>query len=206
MIVLAIVLAALLLIALIPVGARVRYDEDGLAVAVAAGPLNIPVYPPKKKLKKRPDRRGRPKAAKEKKRREKKKPEKKPAAKKPGGLAAFRPYLDLGLGLLGRLRRKLRVKELTAVVFFGGTDAADTAIAYGRAWAALGALTAALENVFLIEKRDIRAELDYTKKKMELQLLLDVRMRIGDGVALAFWALVRFLKIQIQKKKAVQEK
>jgi len=202
MIALAIVAAVLVLLALVPVGGRVSYDEDGLNIWAAAGALRVHVYPPRpKKHGGNRVRRGRPSVKKEKKTKSAPKKESTDEPKKPGGLAAFHPYLELGREMLGRLHHKLRVRELRAYVWFGGTDAAQTAIAYGRAWAALGTLTAVLENLFLIEKRDIGAKLDYTKEKIELQLLLDLRMRIGDAAVLAFWAGVRLLKLLRQKRK-----
>jgi len=42
-----IVLAVLLLIGLLPVGGRVRYDDGGLFIQLAAGPVHIGLYPAK---------------------------------------------------------------------------------------------------------------------------------------------------------------
>lgn len=204
MIVLAAVLLAIFLLALVPAGVRVHYDEEGLTAWIAVGAVRFRVYPLRSK---EPGRsrtsRGRPRATKKK---QKKPRESRPEQSgKPGSLAAFKPYLKLGCELFGKFRRKLRVRELTAYVWFGGKDAAATAVAYGRAWAVLGALTATLENLFVIEKRDICAKLDYTKEKMELQLRMDLRMRLGTMAILGFQAVLRLLKLWLHQKKAVQK-
>lgn len=56
--------------------------------------------------------------------------------------------LDIVLDTLGDLRRKLRVNELTLYVRIGGSDdPAKAAMGYGRAWAAIGAITPSLERL-----------------------------------------------------------
>ena len=47
-----ITLAILVLLAILPLGASVLYDEDGARVRIVAGPLKIQVFPMKKKPKK----------------------------------------------------------------------------------------------------------------------------------------------------------
>ena len=47
-----ITLAVLILLAILPLGASVLYDEEGPRVRVVAGPLKIQVFPLKKKPKK----------------------------------------------------------------------------------------------------------------------------------------------------------
>ena len=48
-----IALAVLVLLAILPLGASVLYDEDGPRVRIVAGPLKIQVFPLKKKPKKK---------------------------------------------------------------------------------------------------------------------------------------------------------
>ena len=75
---------------------------------------------------------------------------------------------DLACDTLGNLRRKLRVEVLVLHVTLDGSDPAKAAMLYGRVWAALGALTPKLEQLFVIKKRDIQPILDYNEKKMKL--------------------------------------
>ena len=44
-----ITLAILFLLAILPLGATVRFNEDGLGLKVIAGPIRIPILPAKKK-------------------------------------------------------------------------------------------------------------------------------------------------------------
>ena len=128
------------------------------------------------------------------------------------GLPAYLPatpdgileLLDLGVQTLGDLHRKLRVEELTLHVCIGGSDdPAAAAMRYGRAWAAIGAITPALDRLFVIKKRDIQPALDYNETSMKVDARLITTITIGRSLALALHAGVRFLKILNQRKKAV---
>ena len=121
-----------------------------------------------------------------------------------GGVDGILELLDLGVQTLGDLRRKLRVEELTLHVCIGGSDdPAAAAMRYGRAWAAIGAITPALDRLFIIKKRDIQPALDYNETSMKVDARLITTITIGRSLALALHAGVRFLKILNQRKKAV---
>ena len=121
-----------------------------------------------------------------------------------GGVDGILELLDLGVQTLGDLRRKLRVEELTLHVCIGGSDdPAAAAMRYGRAWAAIGAITPALDRLFVIKKRDIQPALDYNETSMKVDARLITTITIGRSLALALHAGVRFLKILNQRKKAV---
>ena len=117
---------------------------------------------------------------------------------------------------LGNLRRKLRLEELTLHVTFSGADPAKAAISYGRAWAAIGAMTPLLERLFVIKKRDIQPTLDYNEKEMKIEGRVVLTITIGRIVSLALRAVgrvlslgisagFRFLRLQRKYKKAVQK-
>lgn len=110
--------------------------------------------------------------------------------------------LDIVLDTLGDLRRKLRVNELTLYVRIGGSDdPAKAAMGYGRAWAAIGAITPSLERLFVIKKRDIRPALDYTISNTQVDAHLVTTITIGRSLALALRAGIRFLKILNERKR-----
>ena len=71
------------------------------------------------------------------------------------------------------------------------------------AWAAIGAITPALDRLFVIKKRDIQPALDYNETSMKVDARLITTITIGRSLALALHAGVRFLKILNQRKKAV---
>lgn len=197
-----VILAALVLIGCIPVGVDARYNADGVFLAAKLGPFRLQLLPqkPKKKPKKR--------------KQQQKQPEKAPASSEPqekksnpllsGGVDGMLQLLDLAFDTLGDLRRKLRVNELTLHVLIGGAeDPAKAAMGYGRAWAAIGAITSFLERLFVIKKRDIRPALDYTISNTQVDAHLVTTITIGRSLALALRAGIRFLKLLNERKKAV---
>ena len=196
-----VILAVLVLIGCIPVGVDARYNADGVFLAAKLGPFRLQLLPQKPKKKKKQQK-------------QQKKPEKAPEKaasqeKKPnpilsGGVDEILQLLDIVLDTLGDLRRKLRVNELTLHVLIGGAeDPAKAAMGYGRAWAAIGAITPALDRLFVIKKRDIQPALDYNETSMKVDARLITTITIGRSLALALHAGVRFLKILNQRKKAV---
>ena len=195
-----IVLAVFVLIGCIPVGVDASYRENELALRLKIWLFRVQVLPAKEKKKK-------PKPK-----------EKKPAAKKPDAkpekpkkqvsvpkltLSDILALADLACDTLGNLRRKLRVEVLVLHVTLDGSDPAKAAMLYGRVWAALGVLTPKLEQLFVIKKRDIQPILDYNEKEMKLDAQLVLTITIGRAICLALRALVRFLKLWLNKKKAV---
>ncbi len=197
-----VILAVLVLIGCIPVGVDARYNADGVFLAAKLGPFRLQLLPqkPKKKPKKR--------------KQQQKQPEKAPASSEPqekksnpllsGGVDGMLQLLDLAFDTLGDLRRKLRVNELTLHVLIGGAeDPAKAAMGYGRAWAAIGAITPSLERLFVIKKRDIRPALDYTISNTQVDAHLVTTITIGRSLALAVHAGIRFLKLLNERKKAV---
>ncbi len=199
---LAVILAVLMLIGCIPVGVDAAYGEGGIRLAVKIWLFRLQLLPRKPKKKKKPDKKAAPKQ-------KKPAPEKPAGEKKPnpllsGGVDGILELLDLGVQTLGDLRRKLRVEELTLHVCIGGSDdPAAAAMRYGRAWAAIGAITPALDRLFVIKKRDIQPALDYNETSMKVDARLITTITIGRSLALALHAGVRFLKILNQRKKAV---
>ena len=177
-----------------------RYGADGIFLAAKIGPFRLQLLPQKpKKKKKKPAKQ--PPAVKP--------AEKKPAEKKQnpllsGGVDGLMQLLTLALDTLGDLRRKLRVNALMLhVTVPGGDDPAKAAMNYGRAWAAIGALTPAVERLFVIKKRDIQPELNYNETQMKVDAHLVTTITIGRSLALALRAGVGFLKILNERKKAV---
>ena len=186
------------LLAVLPLGVRIRYDCDGIAVTVLAGPVRILVFPRPKK---------------EKKKKEKPKPEKKktaPSEKEPpkkekagGSLTDFLPLVKLALELLNSFRRKLRVDNLRLKLVLAGDDPCDLAVNYGRAWAALGNLLPRLERVLVIRKRDLNVECDFTADSTVVTAGLDITITLGRLIALAVVYGLRGLKefLSISKKR-----
>ena len=197
-----VIFAVLVLIGCIPVGVDARYSADGVFLTAKLGPFRLQLLPqkPKKKPKKRKPQQKQPKKTPAKAEPQ----EKKPNPLLSGGVDGLMQLLDLAFDTLGDLRRKLRVNELTLYVLIGGADdPAKAAMGYGRAWAAIGAITPSLERLFVIKKRDIRPALDYTISNTQIDAHLVTTITIGRSLALALRAGIRFLKILNERKRAV---
>ena len=206
----AIIVGVFVLIGMIPVGVDAQYLDDEAKVLLKIGPVRVQVLPakPKKQRARKPKRKAAGKAA-EKTAQAAQKEASQPAAKKKFAmpklsLSDILALVDLACDTLGNLRRKIRVEELMLHVTLDGSDPAKAAVLYGRSWAVLGAMTPQLERLFVIKKRDIQPVLDYNEKEMKVQARLVLTITIGRTLALGLRAGARFLKLWIEKKKAVQ--
>ena len=190
----------LLLLAILPLGVWIRYDEAGPLVRVVAGPLKITVFPVRKKKAAAPKKEKAPKSEPPQKQKEQQ-----PAKKAKGGsLTNFLPLVKVALDLLGDFRRKLRVDELYLRLVLAASDPCDLAVNYGRAWAAVGNLLPQLERFLVIKKRDVAVECDFTASQTLVTAQLKITITLGRLVTLAvvygFRGLKEFLKLKKKRK------
>lgn len=201
-----IALGFLLLLAILPLGAVVRYNADGVNVKVIAGPARIQAVPMKKKD---------PLEEKGKKKKEKKPQKEKGKAaaggnndtkmkEKGGPITDFLPLVDTALKLLNAFRRKLRIKRLEMKLIMAADDPCDLAVNYGKAWAALGNLMPLMERTFVIKKRDLEVECDFEASETVIIARLDITITLGWLLGIVIWygvrALKQYLKIQNKRK------
>lgn len=200
-----IALGILVLLAITPVGVHARYNSDGILLRAIAGPVKITLLPRKKKEKKRESTEKPVKPKKEKVPKQKKKPDK-PAdnQEKGGSVTDFLPLLQLVFDFLGEFRRKLRVNRLELKLVLAGGDPCNLAVNYGKAWAAVGNLMPQLERFFVIRKRDVEVECDFTAGQTLIIARLDLTITIGRLLSMAvrygIRAVREYLKI-INKRK-----
>lgn len=206
-----IALGIVLLLAVIPVGVRIRYNAEGALVKVIAGPLKIKVFPlPKKEKKEKkkkepkkktedPEDKNLPKPPQP----PKKKKEKKPKEEKGGSILDFLPLVQAAMDFLGEFRRKLRLDNIYLRLILAGDDPCDLAVNYGRAWAAVGNLMPQLEKWFVIKKRDIEVECDFEASETLVIAHLDLTITLGRLFTAAGRFAVRALKefMNIKKKR-----
>lgn len=191
-----IALAVVVILAMLPLGASVIYEESGTGVWILAGPLRIRVYPRKKKEK--PEKTEKPQKQPE------KKPQKQQTAeppKKGGSWKDFLPLVRVGLDFLGDLRRKIRVKRLELNLCMAGDDPCDLAINYGRANAAKGALLAGLNRAFVIQKQQVKIDCDFAADEMTIYARLDATITLGRMILLFGRYGVRGLKAYLKLSK-----
>lgn len=199
--------AILFLLAILPLGASVKYNADGPLVRIIAGPVRFTVFPMKKKenkpKKEKPkvEQKPEPQPASDDKKAADTKEEKK---EKGGSLLDFLPLVQVVLDLLGDFRRKLRLNRLELKLIMAGDDPCDLAVNYGRAWTAVGNLFPLLERAFVIKKRDIEVECDFTASETLIIARLDITITLGRLIALVvrygIRALREYLKIMKLRK------
>lgn len=211
-----ITLLILTALAILPLGASIIYDEDGAVVRVIVGPVKIKVFPLPKKDKK-PEKKPKKEKKSKKEKTSSKKQEKSnkqtqtsgktetEAKKKKGGpITDFLPLVKVLLKFLDGFRRKLRLNVLELKLIMAADDPCDLAVNYGKAWAAVGNLMPQLERVFVIQKRNIEVECDFTADKTLVIARLDLTITLGRILSLVFLligrAIVELIKIVLKRK------
>ncbi|MDY3772731.1 MAG: DUF2953 domain-containing protein [Candidatus Faecousia sp.] len=202
-------LAILIGLGCVPLGVRLRYDEDGPLAAVLLGRLPIVLYPLPgwlKKLTSREKKDGEKKPKKEKPKKEKPPKDTVGEAPQGGSWKKFLPLVRLGLHFLGDFRRKLRVNRLVLRLTLAGDDPCDLAVNYGRAWAAVGNLLAALQRAFVIQKRDVEVQCDFLGEETKVVFAMDLTITLGRILGLLVKYGIRAVAILLKMKnqKAVQ--
>lgn len=205
-----IALGVVILLAILPLGVRIRYNSDGMLVKVIAGPLKITVFPLPKKQKKEKKKKSSPKQVEQQEEENlpqppqptKKKKEKKPKEEKGGSLTDFLPFVKLALDFLNDFRKKLRIDHLELKLILAADDPCDLAVNYGRTWAAVGNLMTALDRVLVIGKRNVEVECDFTASQTLVIAGLDLTITLGRLLSMVGTVAVRGLKeFLIFKKK-----
>ena len=201
-----ITLGVLALLAILPLGVRIRYDAQGPLVKLIVGPVKLTVYPRPKKEKKSPRKEIAKTASADVQPEEPllpdppqpppvSKKEKKPSG---GSLTDFLPFIKLGLDFLGDFRRKLRVNHLYLRLILASSDPCDLAVNYGKTWTAVGNLMPALDRWFVIKKRDVEVECDFTASETKVIARMDITMTLGRLLTLVAVYACRGLKEFIQ--------
>ena len=206
------ILAFLVLLGLLPVGARAVYDGEEPRVWLTLWLIRIQLLPKKKKILTEKQRE-KAEAKAEKKKQAKEEKKKKKAAEeltKPRETKTLKekidgiiPFVKLAIRVLGTLRRKLLIRQLTIHMQLGGGNAAKTAQTCGYAWAAAGAARNLLAQSFRIRHSDIQVNPDFAGGKTEIHAELDLRFLLFDLLALAVKYGFQALGILIRQQKPV---
>lgn len=205
-----IALGVVIVLAILPLGVSVKYNEEGPQVWIIAGPARIKVFPLKKKPpedKTKKEKKKKPEPAPAENKETVPAPEPKSKAKpakdkeKGGKLTDFLPLVKVALDFLGDFRRKLRVNYLILNLTMAGGDPCDLAVNYGRANAALAGLMTQLERLFIIKKRDVRVNCDFTADATTIVARLDLTITLGRIISLLVWYGIRALRTSLKIKK-----
>lgn len=185
-----IALAVVCVLAVLPIGFRAIYRESQPGVWLLIGPVKLRVYP------------GQPKKEKNKKRVKPAKTKQSAAKQEKGGsYRDFFPVVKTILTFLEHFRRKIRVNDLELKVILAGGDPCDLAVNYGKAWAALGNLMPQLERFFVIKKRNLEVECDFTSDTTLIYAKADVTITLARALHLLGRYGIRVLKDLLELKK-----
>ena len=172
------ILCLLILLLCLRVRLRLSFDEGGFHLDAGFGPVWILHLPKESKDEAEQNAQSRKKGKAGRKKRE----TQEETAKKGGKAALFRSLLPIITEALGKLRRKLRIDELTFWYLSACDDPAKAAMAFGAASAALGLLLPPLERFLDIRRRDVRTAVSFT----ETEATVYVRLRLS----LSLWGIV----------------
>lgn len=193
-----ILIAALAVLMMVPVGIRAVYNTSGAKVCLIVGPVRITLHPGRKKVSKND------KQTKNNSRKDDFESQKTLTPQKKGSLKDFFPILRLIVDFLADFRRKLRVNNLYLKLILGNDDPADLAVNYGRAWTALGNLMPLLERYFVIKKRDLEVECDFTLNETAVDAQVDLTVTVGRILSILIYhgtrILSKYVKILKQLK------
>lgn len=197
-------LAIVIILNILPMGVRIRYDKDGFTAKLVLGFVRLTVYPLPKWLKfpkkKTPEAAPKPEQPKQEQPKAEQ-PKQEEPKKKGGSWTDFLPFVQLGLSFLGDFRRKFRLNHLILKINLANADPYTLALTYGNTWAAVGNLLPRLERLFVIKKRDIDVTCDFTAEETTVIAQLEITITLGRIAALLAVYAVRGLKTFLTFKK-----
>jgi len=185
-------LGVLALLLCMPVRIQAKYDALGPAVTLFVGFVPISLYPGKRKDPSDDVKKGATKAKTAK------------GDNRGGNWTDFLPLVKAIIAFLEDFRHKIRITKLRMRLVLGAADPCDLSLQYGYGWAALGNLIPLLEQAFMIKKRDLEVECDYTASQTTICAcacisilvwqLLHIVLRHGPG------AIKEYLNIANKRK------
>lgn len=181
-------LAFAALLACMPVGIRLLYNQQGGFVWLRLGFLTIPLYPRSKQTTKN---------------KKKATTGQKTSEEKAGGsLKDFFPIVEIVLDFLSDFRRKLWVQNLELKLILAGDDPCDLALHYGNAWGVVGSLFPLLEQYVRIKNRNLQVECDFTATDTLVKAQAEILLSFGTFLWISLRHGLRGLKeyLHIMKK------
>ena len=211
-IILAVIVAILAAILLIPVGADVRYEEGVVRVSAKAAGIRLQLIPRPKK----PETPEKPKKEKKKKEKKPKPPKESPEEEAPKEKRAFPFNADEILELLktvlrgfGRFGRKFRVERFVLHWVATGWEPYTTARAFSIVNAGLSQLAPLCAERFHCKDSSVWTDIDFVRDEMFLEFGLTATIRIGQilgtGLGIGFGALKILLRSRKRRKREAKE-
>lgn len=164
-----IALGVLTLLAVLPVGVKALYGEEGFFLSLIIGPVKVRIFPARDKKKKA--KKEQPPASADKKTEDQE--------KKRGKLSDFLPIVQTALEFLKGFFKAVRIRLLELDIAVGGDDPCDIAVNYGRLWAAVSNALPILEKFLTVKKRKIDITCDFTLEQTKVYARVDAVIGLG---------------------------
>ena len=167
MLALAITISVIVIIALLRFGVIAEYSDVGFKLWAKAGFIKFELLSGDKVKK--------PKKKKE-------KPKKDINLKEmlPGSLNEFMSMLKTVQRSLGRLKRRLLIKQLTLYYTSAGEDPAATALLFGAANAVFGVIVPTIRNNFRIRRLDLRSWFDFCSAEQKIYAKIIISIAVWE--------------------------
>jgi len=202
LLVLAIILAALLLINLVPLGMDGGFTGTALFLSARAGPFTIGILPRRDRAETPRQRQERLARKAEQKAKKEEKKRKRPEEKKKGSrLATARELVRMGLRTLGRLRRHLRVDLFLLRWTAAASNPYDAAMQYGAVCAALGTLVPMAERALIIREREMEVDVRFDLVKPEIEARVILTLRVWEIVWVGLNFGMEYLRWRISHRR-----
>lgn len=193
-----IILLVLTGILLIPLGIDGGYREKTFILGVKIGPVNLKILPMSDKgfLAKmlKTEKKPRTKKAGQ-------KPEKPEEEKKTWSFEEILDIIRIGLGALGRFRRRLNIDYLRIWCSVSASDPFDTAMRYGIIRAAVAAYYPLIDGAFNVKERDYSVTPDFISGKTKVEVWLTTTINLLDLFYIAIAFGIDYLKLRKKQKR-----
>lgn len=201
LIIIGVILAIIVLIMLIPVGADIAFENSELRVSAKACGVLMPIYPKPPEEKK---------AEKKEKAAEEATEEKPAEEKKTRSLPKFNKeeLLELakaGIGAVGKFGRKVKVDRFLLHYVAAGRDPYNTAMTFAYVNAALSTLAPMCAKRFTVKDCSVWTDVDFTRDDMQLDFGLAMTIRIGQIMGIALGVGFKALGILRRNKKRLKQ-
>lgn len=205
LIILGVIVAIIIAIMLVPVGADVAYEGGELRLSAKVCGMLLQLIPKPPADETKPKKEKKPKKTKKK----KKQPEEQPQTgeEKPKKKLNLDFSMDEIMGLvksvlrgLGRFGRKLSVDRFLLHYTAAGKDPYTTAMTFGYVNGALTTLAPICRRTFDTKDVDVWTDVDFTTEKMKVDFGVALTIRIGQILGVLFTILFGALGILIKHK------
>lgn len=179
-----IILGALILLGIMPVGIIANYNDAGAGLMLSVGPIHFKLYPGKIKGKK----------SKRKQKSDKSNSLDSSDKRTKGSLSDFLSIAQFVLEVLSDFRRKIRVADLQLKLILAGDDPCDLSVNYARAWAAVGALMPQVERLFIIKNRNVEVQCDYLDDTTRIRARIHITITVARLLSVVLYHGIRGLR------------